>query len=190
MSKPVRILETKTLSEDKYLLRKVTYRRGDEKPQAEEVYDAGNAAAILLYDPERKMVLLTRQFRLPTFLNGNPDGLITEVCAGKLDNESPKHCILREVEEELGYTLPDAAEVMTLYMSPGAYTEKVYLFAAQYAPEMKQSAGGGLAEEGEEVETVEMGFDDALAALERGAFGDAKTVVLLQHAVIKGWISR
>lgn len=188
----IEIKETKLLSDNWYILNKVTYsyQKENEAPQTHirEIYDRGNGAAILLYNTYKKTVVLTRQFRLPTFLNGNKSGMMIEVCAGLLDQDNAEECIIRETEEETGYRLNKVQKVMETYMSPGAVTEILYLFVGEYDETMKVSEGGGLDHEQENIEVLEYTFDEAYAMIESGEILDAKTILLLQHAKIKGLI--
>lgn len=154
--------------------------------QTREVYDRGNGAAVLLYDPKRETVLLTRQFRMPTYLNGNPDGLLTEACAGLLDEADPEAAMLREILEETGYRVPAVQKVAEAYSSPGAVTEVLHYFMAEYAPEMKVASGGGREDESEDIELLEYTYQEALHLLKTGAIRDAKTLILLQHAALFG----
>jgi GDP-mannose pyrophosphatase NudK len=157
-------------------------KSGDWKTETREVYDTGDAAAILLYDKVRHTVILTKQFRINTYMNGNADGLLLEVCAGKLDGETPEVCIIREVKEETGYRVPEVRKLYEAYIGPGAVTEIIHFFAAEYNATMKVSTGGGLEEEGEEIEVIEMYFDEAWQMLLRNEIRDAKTISLLQYA--------
>lgn len=188
----IKITDTSLLSDNWYLLNKVTfqYQKENEKVQTHvrEVYDRGNGAAILLYNTSKKTVILTRQFRLPTFLNGNTTGMMIEVCAGLLDEDNPEACIIRETEEETGYRITKVQKVVETYMSPGAVTEILYLFLGEYNDSMKVSEGGGLDSEQENIEVLEYTFDQAYAMIESGEILDAKTILLLQHAKIKGFI--
>jgi len=188
----IKVTETKLLSDNWYILNKVTfsYQKENEKPQTHvrEVYDRGNGAGILLYNSTKKTVILTRQFRLPTFLNGNKSGMMIEVCAGLLDEDNPEECIIRETEEETGYRIKKVEKVTQTYMSPGAVTEILYLFTGEYDESMKVSEGGGLDSEQENIEVLEYTFDEAYAMMESGEIVDAKTIILLQHAKIKGLI--
>ncbi|GAA6765804.1 GDP-mannose pyrophosphatase NudK [Flavobacterium sp. CGRL1] len=153
-----------------------------------EVYDRGNGAGILLYNTAKKTVILTRQFRLPTYLNGNKTGMMVEVCAGLLDKDNAEQAIIRETEEETGYRLKKVQKVIETYMSPGSVTEILYLFVGEYDESMKVSSGGGLDAEQENIEVLEYTFDEAYAMIESGEITDAKTILLLQHAKIKGLI--
>lgn len=188
----IKITETSLLSDNWYILNKVTfsYKKENEKIQTHvrEVYDRGNGAGILLYNTTKKTVILTRQFRLPTFLNGNKTGMMIEVCAGLLDQDHPEQAIIRETEEETGYRLSKVQKVVETYMSPGAVTEILYLFVAEYDESMKVSEGGGLASEQENIEVLEYTFDEAYTMIESGEITDAKTILLLQHAKIKGLV--
>ncbi|MBF4491961.1 NUDIX domain-containing protein [Flavobacterium sp. MR2016-29] len=188
----IKITETSLLSDNWYILNKVTfnYQKENEKIQTHvrEVYDRGNGAGILLYNKTKKMVILTRQFRLPTFLNGNKTGMMIEVCAGLLDQDNPEQAIIRETEEETGYRIQKVEKAFETYMSPGAVTEILYLFTGEYDESMKVSEGGGLASEQENIQVLEYTFDEAYAMIESGEISDAKTILLLQHAKIKGLI--
>lgn len=188
----IKITENSLLSDNWYILNKVTfsYQKENEKIQTHvrEVYDRGNGAGILLYNTTKKTVILTRQFRLPTFLNGNKTGMMIEVCAGLLDQDHPEQAIIRETEEETGYRLNKVEKVVETYMSPGAVTEILYLFVGEYDESMKVSEGGGLASEQENIEVLEYTFDEAYAMIESGEITDAKTILLLQHAKIKGLV--
>lgn len=188
----IKITETKLLSDNWYVLNKVTFdyqkKDGTIESHIREVYDRGNGAAILLYNTKKKTVILTRQFRLPTFLNGNKSGMMIEVCAGLLDADNAEQAIIRETEEETGYRLQKVQKVVETYMSPGAVTEILYLFTGEYDESMKVSEGGGLDSEQENIEVLEYTFDEAYAMIESGEITDAKTILLLQHAKIKGLI--
>jgi nudix-type nucleoside diphosphatase (YffH/AdpP family) len=155
-------------------------RDGTWDKQAREVYDRGNAAVILPYDPSRGTVLLVRQFRLPAFLQGDRAPLI-EACAGLLDENDPETCIRLETEQELGYRLGAVTRVYDIYMSPGSVTEKLSFFIAEYAPTDRISDGGGEACEGEDIEVLEMPLAEAMELVESGGIIDAKTVMLVQH---------
>jgi GDP-mannose pyrophosphatase NudK len=189
MEQVIEIVESTLLSDDWYRLSKVTYRQqkqdGGWQIQSREVYDRGNGAAILLYDDQRRTVVLTRQFRLPSYLNGNPSGMLIEVCAGLLDGDDPEDCIRREVEEEAGYRITEARKVMEVYMSPGAVTEIVHCFVGRYARADKVEQGGGLEQEGEHIEVLELPFDEAFAMIGDGRIRDGKTIMLLQYAKLQ-----
>lgn len=188
----IEITETKLLSDNWYVLNKVTfnYKKENEKIESHirEVYDRGNGAGILLYNSAKKTVILTRQFRLPTYLNGNKTGMMIEVCAGLLDKDNAEQAIIRETEEETGYRLKKVQKVIETYMSPGSVTEILYLFVGEYDESMKVSSGGGLDAEQENIEVLEYTFDEAYKMIESGEITDAKTILLLQHAKIKGLV--
>lgn len=184
----IKITQTELLSDNWYILNKVTfdYQKADDSiiTQKREVYDRGNGACILLYNKETKNIILTRQFRLPTYLNGNESGMMIEVCAGLLDKDEPEQCIIRETEEETGYRISKVQKIMETYMSPGAITEILYLFIGEYDASMKVSEGGGLEEEQENIEVIEMSFNQAYNMIASGEINDAKTIMLLQYAKI------
>ena len=186
----IKITETKLLSDNWYVLNKVTfdYKKSDDTVESHirEVYDRGNGAAILLYNKEKKTVVLTRQFRLPTYLNGNKTGMMIEVCAGLLDKDNAEQAVIRETEEETGYRLSKVEKVIETYMSPGSVTEILYLFVGAYDESMKVGNGGGLDAEQENIEVLEYSFEEAYSLIESGEITDAKTIMLLQHAKIKG----
>ena len=184
----ITIHKTELLSDNWYLLNKVTFdykmEDQDSETQVREVYDRGNGAVILLYNSTNKTVVLTRQFRLPTYLNGNTSGMVIEACAGLLDTENPEECIIRETEEETGYRLSTVKKVFQSYMSPGSVTEILHFFIGEYQPNMKVSDGGGLAEEHENIEVLEYPFQEAYQMIASGEIIDAKTIMLLQYAKI------
>ncbi len=193
MNNPIiTIQQTDLLSDNWYLLNKVTfeYKKEDEtiETHVREVYDRGNGAAILLYNSAQKTVILTRQFRLPSYLNGNKTGMMIEVCAGLLDKDHPEQCIIRETEEETGYRLSTVHKVFETYMSPGAVTEILHLFVGEYDATMKVHEGGGLVSEQENIEVLEYTFDQAYAMIATGEIKDAKTVMLLQYAKINNLV--
>lgn len=189
----IEIQKTELLSDNWYVLNKITYQyhKEDQKveTQIREVYDRGNGAGILLYNTIQKTVILIRQFRLPTYLNGNKTGMMIEVCAGLLDKEKPEECIIREVEEETGYQVKTVQKVFETYVSPGAVTEILHLFVGEYNSSMKVSEGGGLASEQENIEVLEVPFIEALAMIERGEIQDSKTIMLLQYANINNLVN-
>lgn len=190
MNPKIQITKTELLSDNWYLLNKVTYEftpeNGIPEIQRREVFDRGNGAAILLYNKEKQTVILTRQFRLPTFLNGNESGMMIEVCAGMLDEKNSEDCIKRETEEETGYRIQEVKKIFEAYMSPGAVTEILHFFTAEYQPEMKVSEGGGLASEHEYIEVLEIDFYETLKMVYSGEIKDAKTIMLLLHAKSEG----
>src|SRR6185503_16587204 len=155
---------------------------GSVQTQTREAYDRGNGATILLYNKEQGTVILTRQFRLPTFINGNSDGLLIEACAGLLDKDNPEECIRRETEEETGYRISEVRKIFEAYMSPGSVTEILYFFVAEYNRSMKQHEGGGIEHEQEDIEVLELKFDQALQMIGSGEIKDGKTIMLLQYA--------
>ncbi|MBP6425872.1 MAG: GDP-mannose pyrophosphatase NudK [Flavobacterium sp.] len=184
----IKIQKTELLSNNWYVLNKVTFDykmdSNDSETQVREVYDRGNGAVILLYNSAKKTVVLTRQFRLPTYLNGNSSGMVIEACAGLLDTENPEECIIRETEEETGYRLSSVKKIFQSYMSPGSVTEILHFFIGEYQSEMKVSEGGGLAEEHENIEVLEYPFNEAYQMITSGEIIDAKTIMLLQYAEI------
>jgi len=188
-----KILSDELLSNNWYKLRKLTYeikkRNGTVVKQVREAYDRGNGAAILLYNKENKTVILTRQFRLPTFINGNTSGMLIEVCAGLLDNDNPEDCIRREAEEETGYKISNVHKVYEAYMSPGSVTELLYFFVAEYAASMKINEGGGIEHEQEDIEVLELSFQKAFQMMESGEIKDGKMIMLLQYAKLHNLIA-
>ena len=186
----IRNIKKEILSKAWYSLYRYTFdyqkEDGEWETQQRETYDRGNGAAVLLYDPDNKKVILTRQFRIPTYVNDNPDGMMVEVCAGLLDGDDPVACIIKEVEEETGYRVAKVDKVFEAYMSPGAVTEKLHYFLAEYKDHMKISEGGGAAHESEHIEVLEVPFEKALEMVETGEIVDAKSILLLQYARLKG----
>ena len=183
----VRVESVELLSDNWYVLRKATfsYRRNDGtwQRQVRESYDRGNGAAILLYDEDRRTILLVKQFRYPAFANGYDD-LLIEVPAGLLDDADPEERIRSEVEEETGYRVRDVEKVMESFMSPGSVTEILHFFVGRYQPADQVSAGGGHEGEGEDIDVLEVPFDDAMAMVRSGAIRDAKTIMLIQYAAL------
>ncbi len=173
-----------------HVLRRTTfdYRHGDGRWTTEqrETYDRGNGATILLYDTGRGTVLLARQFRYPVYVNGHPDGLLLETAAGLLDDDDPETAIRREAAEELGVAVGAVEHVFDVWMSPGSVTERLHFYAAPYTPAARTTAGGGLADDGEDITVVELPFAEALAMTYDGRIADAKTVMLLQWAALRG----
>lgn len=188
MNKKIEITDTKILSSSYYTLKKVTYNYLDSKGRvlshSREVYDRGNGAGVLLYNKEKGRVLLVKQFRMPTYLNGNEDGMLIEVCAGLLDEADPDACIIREIKEETGYEVGEVQRVYESYMSPGVVTELLYLYVAAYDERMKKGEGGGVADEQEDIELLELSMDEAMQMVRTGGIRDAKTIMLLQYAYI------
>ena len=197
MAKPesdgVKVTDVEILADDHYVLRKYAfdYRRRDGawRKVTREVYDRGNGATILLYDRSKGTVVLVRQFRLPAFVNGHPDGWLLEAPAGLLDENDPVPAIRREVQEETDYRVADLDELFTAYMSPGSVSERLHFFAARVDASMRQGPGGGNPEENEDIEVVELPFQDALAMIGDGRIVDAKTIMLLYHAKVAGLLA-
>ncbi|WP_413491853.1 NUDIX domain-containing protein [Morganella psychrotolerans] len=185
----VRIIDTITLSDNWYVLRKYVfdYLRSDGtwQRQEREAYDRGNGAVILLYNRSKNSVILIRQFRFPVFINGH-NGFLIEAAAGLLEEKDPVSRIKAEAEEETGFHITEVEKVFEAFMSPGSVTEKLYFFMAEYQDNNRLNQGGGLKEEGEDVEVLEMKFDDALAAIRSGEINDGKTIMLLQHLALSG----
>jgi nudix-type nucleoside diphosphatase (YffH/AdpP family) len=186
----VRIIEECLLSDDWYMLKKTTFdyrcRDGHWQRQSRETYDRGNGAVLLLFNVDRNTVVLTRQFRFPAYVNGCPDGLLIEACAGLLDGEDPHTCIRREAQEETGFVIRAPRKILEAYMSPGSVTEKLHFFVAEYVPQDRVSTGGGDAAEGEDIEVIEVSMASALQMIANGAIQDGKTIMLLQYAALAG----
>lgn len=185
MNNDIKILKTEILSDNWYVLKKITYevfKDGEWKTQTREAYDRGNGAAILLYNKENKTVILTRQFRLPSFINGNESGMLIEACAGLLDKDNAEDCIKRETEEETGYQIKEVRKIFDAYMSPGSVTEILYFFAAEYSASMKVNEGGGIEDEQEHIEVLEIRSSEAMKMIDSGEIKDGKTIMLLQYA--------
>lgn len=184
----VKIISTEILSDNWYTLNKITFKYqkkdGTWETLNREAYDRGNGATILLYNKENKTVILTRQFRLATYINGNESGMLIETCAGLLDKDNPETAIKRETEEETGYKITEVKKVFEAYMSPGSVTEIVYFFVAEYSKDMKVSEGGGHHEEQENIEVLEIPFEEAVNKIGSGEIKDGKTIMLLQYAQI------
>jgi GDP-mannose pyrophosphatase NudK len=182
----IQILDTKILSDQWYVLKKITFRQEDRhgnwQTVSREAYDRGNGAVILLYNTSKKTVILTRQFRMPTYLNGNGSGMLIEACAGLLDQDNPEDCIRKETEEETGFVVKQVRKIFEAYMSPGSVTEILHFFVAEYDDSMKASEGGGLAGDHELIEVLEVPFDQSLDMIAKGEIRDAKTILLLQYA--------
>jgi len=188
MNPNIKIKESILLSDNWYSLKKIVFdylkKDGTWETQEREAYDRGNGAVILLYNKAQQTIILTRQFRMPTYVNGNEDGLMIEACAGILEQENPEDSIKRETEEETGYRLLKVEKVMEAYMSPGSVTEILYFFIAEYDSGMKINEGGGVAEEQEEIEVLELDFQQAMEMVKTGEIKDAKTIMLLQYAAL------
>jgi len=184
------VTDVELLASGWHVLRRTTLERcrsdGEWVTEQRETYDRGNGATMLLHDVERRTVLLTRQFRYPVYVNGHPDGLLIEAAAGLLDDDAPEVAVRREVEEELGVAVGEVQHLFDVFMSPGSVTERLHFYAAPYLPHDRTTAGGGLEEEGEDIEVLELPFDEALAMVDDGRIADAKTIMLLQWAALRG----
>jgi nudix-type nucleoside diphosphatase (YffH/AdpP family) len=186
----VRIVAETVLSDNWYLLKKTTleYRRRDGRwqEQVRESYDRGNGAVVLLFNVEQGTVVLIRQFRFPTYVNGNADGLLIEACAGLLDGQDPLTCIRKEAEEETGFRVNAPRKVFEAYMSPGSVTELIHFFVAEYSSADRVTTGGGDAAEGEDIEVLELPLAQAMQMVKDGTIRDGKTIMLLQLAALVG----
>ena len=187
MATDVQIKEKQSLSEEHYLLEKITYeiqkKDGSTDEIKREVYWPADSATILLYNESKKTVILVQQFRLAAFINGHPTGFLLETCAGNLEpNENPDDSIVREVEEETGYRVQQLQKLFALYSTPGAVTEKLHYYIGTYSDDDRPGKGGGLADEHEEIEILELPFEEAYAKIASGEIVDAKTALLLQYA--------
>ncbi|WP_298553946.1 NUDIX domain-containing protein [uncultured Algibacter sp.] len=187
-NKQIKNINKKLLSDNYYILNRVNFDylmpNGKWVNQMREVYDRGDGAGILLYNKEKQTVILTKQFRMPTYLNDNKDGMLVEVAAGMLDKDNPEACIIRETEEEVGYRLKSVKKIYEAYSSPGVMTEKMHFFIGEYTDGMKVNEGGGLDNEGEDIEVLEIPFKEAIKMLNNGEIVDTRTIVLLQYAII------
>ena len=185
----IRIIESETLSDNWYILKKFTFdkrrRDGEWQRQSREVYDRGNGATILLYNRDKKTIILTRQFRFPVFINGHEGDLI-EAAAGLLDNMDPESRIKAEAEEETGFTVSCVEKIFEAYMSPGSVTEKLYFYLAEYHSQDQTGQGGGIKSEGEDIDVLEVTLDEALRGIETGQIVDGKTIMLIYHVALKG----
>lgn len=188
MRSRVKNIKKVLLSDNWYTLNKVIFdyqmQDGQWVEQAREAYDRGNGATVLLYNKEKRTVILIRQFRMPSFLNGNPSGMMIETCAGLLDGDDPETCVIKEAKEETGYSISHVEKVFEAYMSPGAVTEIIHFYVGEYNDQNKVGAGGGLDSEQEDIEVIEVGFDQAIDMISSGEIRDAKTIMLLQYAKI------
>jgi nudix-type nucleoside diphosphatase (YffH/AdpP family) len=186
----VKNVEKILLSDNWYTLNKVVFdyqnKDGSWSSQARESYDRGNGATVLLYNREKRTVILIRQFRMPSYLNGNSDGLLIETCAGLLDGDDPETCVLKEAEEESGIRPRKAEKVFESYMSPGAVTEIIHFYVAEYTDADRVGPGGGLDSEQEDIEVLEVPFEKAMEMVSDGTIRDAKTIMLLQYAKLQG----
>ncbi|AGR59770.1 MAG TPA: GDP-mannose pyrophosphatase NudK [Salmonella bongori] len=183
MSQNITLIKDKILSDNYFTLRNITYdltrRNGEVIRHKREVYDRGNGATILLYNSTQKTVVLVRQFRVATWVNGNDDGMLIETCAGLLDNDEPEVCIRKEAIEETGYEVGEVRKVFELYMSPGGVTELIHFFIAEYRDSQRASTGGGI--EDEDIEVLELPFSRALEMVRSGEIRDGKAVLLLNY---------
>ncbi|MCX0501271.1 GDP-mannose pyrophosphatase NudK [Erwinia billingiae] len=190
MSAKIEVIKNKILSENWFVLRNFTYdltaNDGSTIRHKREVYDRGNGATILLYNREKNSVILTRQFRIATFVNGNETGMLIETCAGLLDDDSPEDCIRKEAIEETGYEVGHVEKLYEMYMSPGGVTELIHFFAAEYNDSLRANAGGGV--DDEDIDVMEIPFPKAWAMVKEGRIKDGKTVMLFQHALLEGWL--
>lgn len=188
MNKKVRNIQTQILSKDWSTLTKLTYEYEKEKgiweTHIREAYDRGDGVTILLYNTKKKTVILTKQFRIPTYLNGHSDGMMVEACAGKLDVSDPEECIIREVKEETGIEIDKVQKIFDVYMSPGSVTEKIHFYLGEYDDSMKVTSGGGLDSEQENIEVLELSFEEVVQNMKDGKIKDAKTLLLLQYALL------
>ena len=188
MNDRVKIKKTDILSKNWYTLKNITFdyqqRDGSWTTISREAYDRGNGATILLYNKEYGTVILTRQFRLPSFINGNPSGMLVEACAGLLYKDNAEDCIRRETEEETGYKVLHVRKIFEAYMSPGSVTEILYFFVAEYSKNMKINEGGGLEGDHEDIEVLEISLPHAMTMIEKGEIKDAKTIMLLYYAAL------
>jgi nudix-type nucleoside diphosphatase (YffH/AdpP family) len=186
----VRVTDVRLLSDNWYRLHTTTFdlqgADGSWSSQSRETYDRGNGATILLYDVQRRTVLLTSQFRYPAYINGHPGGMLIETAAGLLDDDDPETAIRREAVEETGHRVGEVTHVFDAFMSPGSVTERLHFYAAPYDAGTREHAGGGLADEGEHITLVELDIDEALDLVAAGGIIDAKTIMLLQWAVLRG----
>ena len=191
MSLKIEIIKDKILSDNYFVLRNITYdltrKNGEMIRHKREVYDLGNGATILLYNREKQTVVLIRQFRVATWVNGNPDGRLIETCAGLLDNDAPEVCIRKEAIEETGFAVGEVKKLFELYMSSGGVTEIIHFFIAEYTDAQRANAGGGV--EDEDIEVLEIPFEKALEMVKTGEIQDGKALILLQYLQLSGLMS-
>ncbi|MFU0866291.1 GDP-mannose pyrophosphatase NudK [Kluyvera ascorbata] len=192
MSLNITVIKDKILSDNYFILRNITYdltqRNGDVVQHKREVYDRGNGATVLLYNRQKQSVVLVRQFRVSTWVNGNLDGMLIETCAGLLDDDEPEACIRKEAIEETGYQVSNVRKVFQLYMSPGGVTEIVHFFIAEYDERLRQNNGGGV--EDEDIDVLELPFAQAIEMIRSGEICDGKTVILLQYLQSSGLMAQ
>ncbi|MDY8134523.1 NUDIX domain-containing protein [Aquimarina sp. 2201CG5-10] len=189
MKESIENLRSQTLSDKTFLLKEYVFNyqhteNHDKEEHVREVYDHGDGASVLLYNLYKKTVVLTRQFRLPTYLNGNKSGMSIEICAGSLDGDTPEECAKKEALEETGYQIDQIQKVFEAYASPAVMTELAHLFIAEYTDEMKIQTGGGLDNEQEYLDVLEIDFEKAFDMIASGEIKDARTIMLLQHLKI------
>lgn len=188
MSIKIEVIKDKILSDNYFILRNITYDLYRNEAEAirhkREVYDRGNGATMLLYNRDKKTVVLTRQFRVATWVNGNPDGMLIETCAGLLDADEPEVCARKEAIEETGYEVGEVEKVFELYMSPGGVTELIHFYMAEYSDAQRENAGGGI--DDEDIDVLELSFTRALDMVATGEIRDGKTVILLQQLQLRG----
>lgn len=192
MSLNITVIKDKILSENYFILRNITYnltqRNGEVVQHKREVYDRGNGATVLLYNRQKQSVVLVRQFRVATWVNGNLDGMLIETCAGLLDDDEPEDCIRKEAIEETGYQVSNVRKVFQLYMSPGGVTEIVHFFIAEYDERLRQNDGGGV--EDEDIDVLELPFTQVIEMIRSGEICDGKTVILLQYLQNSGLMAQ
>ena len=192
MSLNITVIKDKILSENYFILRNITYnltqRNGEVVQHKREVYDRGNGATVLLYNRQKQSVVLVRQFRVATWVNGNLDGMLIETCAGLLDDDEPEACIRKEAIEETGYQVSNVRKVFQLYMSPGGVTEIVHFFIAEYDERLRQNDGGGV--EDEDIDVLELPCTQAIEMIRSGEICDGKTVILLQYLQNSGLMAQ
>ena len=188
MSIKIEVIKDKILSDNYFILRNITYDLYRNESEAirhkREVYDRGNGATMLLYNRDKNTVVLTRQFRVATWVNGNPDGMLIEACAGLLDADEPEVCARKEAIEETGYEVGEVEKVFELYMSPGGVTELIHFYMAEYSDSQRENAGGGI--DDEDIDVLEIPFIQALEMVASGEIRDGKTVILLQQLQLRG----
>ncbi len=188
MSLNINVIKDKILSENWFVLRNMTYELtrsdGSVVRHRREVYDRGNGATILLYNRHKQTVVLVRQFRIATWINGNEDGMLIETCAGLLDSDEPEECVRKEAIEETGFEVGEVRKLFELFMSPGGVTELIYFFIAEYSDTQRANDGGGV--DDEEIEVLELPFQQALEMMANGEIRDGKAVILLQYLQTSG----
>lgn len=188
MSLNINVIKNKILSENYFVLRNITYdltqRDGQVVQHKREVYDRGNGATVLLYNSQKQSVVLVRQFRIATWVNGNADGMLIETCAGLLDSDEPEECVRKEAIEETGFEVGEVRKLFELFMSPGGVTELIHFFIAEYNDTQRANDGGGV--DDEEIEVLELPYHRALEMMANGEIRDGKAVILLQYLQTSG----